>query len=196
MPSVIRSLPVWVTVVTIAGLALGFSLPTTRIDFFAFYPAIGWRNDWWRWLTASLVHLNTWHLLANLAGLLVCGWVAAARGINWAFPLMLIAIALSVLLGLGWGFPGVEWYVGLSGALYGVFAWLALEYVICPTQLGQRGVGLLLLVGGLVKVGWDMHQPATTVGWLHIVPIPAAHLCGYAAGIGLGLLVYSWRRGR
>jgi len=76
--------------------------------------------QWWRVLTGNLVHLGYSHLLLNLSGLalisLLVGHALSVR--QWVF------IGLCSMLGVGFGLltfnPELSWYVGLSGALYGL----------------------------------------------------------------------------
>lgn len=77
-------------------------------------------GQWWRVLSGNLVHLGYPHLFLNLAGLLLITLLLAhaltAR--QWAFT------GLCSMLGVGIGLllfdPQLTWYVGLSGALYGL----------------------------------------------------------------------------
>lgn len=77
-------------------------------------------GQWWRILTGNLVHLGYPHLLLNLAGLILITLLLAhaltAR--QWAFT------GLCSMLGVSFGLlifdPQLVWYVGLSGALYGL----------------------------------------------------------------------------
>ncbi|MBB5018336.1 rhomboid family GlyGly-CTERM serine protease [Chitinivorax tropicus] len=148
----------------------------------------------WQWWTASWTHLNARHLLANLLGLLVCAWVAARFRQGLWLPGVLSGSGVATLLGLAHGPVGVAYYGGLSGALYGVYAWLALVLIQEATQRRQRLIGLLLLIGELAKVGWDWLQPAQGTGWLQIVVVPAAHLWGMVGGLSLAVLIYLLRR--
>ena len=77
-------------------------------------------GQWWRILTGNLVHLSYPHLLLNLAGLamitLLLSHALSVR--QWVFT------GLISMLGVSFGLllfdPHLIWYVGLSGALYGL----------------------------------------------------------------------------
>ena len=76
----------------------------------------------WRLFSAHLLHLSGAHLLLNLCGLGLV-WALFARELSgaagwWA----LVCSALGVSLGLLLFDPGLDWYVGLSGVLHGLFA--------------------------------------------------------------------------
>lgn len=79
-------------------------------------------GQWWRLLSGHLVHLGWPHLWLNLAGCLLV-WFLFRRDfrlIQW-----LLVVLLSLLF-MDAGFlllnPELQWYVGLSGLLHGLFA--------------------------------------------------------------------------
>jgi rhomboid family GlyGly-CTERM serine protease len=146
----------------------------------------------WRWLTAHLVHLGPGHALLNVAGLalvvLLFGRPLSARA--WAFVLLASAVAIDA--GFWWLQPRLEWYVGLSGVLHGLFAagalaewraggeqapWLLLA--LCAKLAFEQGVGPLPLT-------------AASAGGPVVV---AAHLYG-ALGGALAYVVMRARRRR
>jgi rhomboid family GlyGly-CTERM serine protease len=81
--------------------------------------AIG-TGQWWRLLTAHFVHIDAGHALLNGLGLVLM-WALFARDYS---PLRWLAIylfaSLTISAGLWFLDPGLEWYVGASGALHGV----------------------------------------------------------------------------
>ena len=80
------------------------------------------RGQWWRLLSAHLVHLDLRHALLNTVGLALM-WALFAREYSpkaWA-AILLGAIA-GVDAGLWLADSTVIWYVGSSGALHGVMA--------------------------------------------------------------------------
>lgn len=77
-------------------------------------------GQWWRIVTGNLVHLGYPHLLLNLSGLAIIAFLLAP-----AMPLRhWAATGLVCMLGVGVGLFTLDthllWYVGLSGALYGL----------------------------------------------------------------------------
>lgn len=165
--------------VLLAPLAGGFALR----DLWR-YERIGVAaGQWWRLLTAHLVHLDATHALLNAVGLALL-WALFARAYRlgqWA-----LAAASSVLaidLGLWFLSTQVSWYVGASGLLHGVFA------CGCIALLRQRDrVALVAAAIFVAKLAWEQlvgplpfesGQPVVTV----------SHAYGAIGGALAGLLL-------
>jgi rhomboid family GlyGly-CTERM serine protease len=140
----------------------------------------------WRLVTAHFVHLDTRHALLNVLGLVLL-WALFAR--SWRPQQWLVATGASMLaIALGFWFlePGLQWYVGASGVLHGLFA------LGCIAMLrdGDRA--------GFVaaKLAWEhWHGPLP----LEDGPVvTAAHLYGTLGGAlaGLAFLATGTARGR
>jgi rhomboid family GlyGly-CTERM serine protease len=109
--------------VVLASLSLVLALGGETLVLRLRLEASGIRDgEWWRLLTAHLVHAGWVHLLMNLAGLLVI-WVLVGKRLSagtWAFVILSVALVCSAsLLLLN---PQLGWYVGLSGLLHGLLA--------------------------------------------------------------------------
>ena len=79
-------------------------------------------GQWWRLLTAHLVHLNFRHAALDVAGLALL-WALFARDLRpgqWAVIVLTAAAAIDC--GLWLRDPSVQWYLGVSGVLHGVLA--------------------------------------------------------------------------
>ncbi len=87
------------------------------------YDRIGLMNaELWRVLSAHLVHLDFIHALLNAAGFAMI-WALFARAWHWQAWLLIAASSIAVIgAGLWWWLPQLEWYVGASGLLHGLFA--------------------------------------------------------------------------
>ncbi len=79
-------------------------------------------GEYWRLLTGHIVHLDATHALLNALGLVLL-WGLFARA--WS-PLQWLFAVLVSLLAIDAGFwflaPQLQWYVGASGLLHGIFA--------------------------------------------------------------------------
>ena len=136
-------------------------------------------GQWWRILSGNLVHLGYPHLLLNLAGLLLITLLLAqAMSVRqWLFTG--IVSMLGVSIGLLLFDPQLYWYVGLSGALYG----LLLGGAIAEFRQ-QRLMGCLIGAYTIGKIVWEQlygavdSSEAITGGTV----IVNAHLYGMIAG--------------
>ncbi|NOY62609.1 MAG: rhombosortase [Gammaproteobacteria bacterium] len=142
-------------------------------------------GEWWRLLSANLVHLGWPHLAMNLAGLVMI-WLLFHRFLsNIAWLVTLIVSSLGVSLGLLWFSPETQWYVGLSGTLHGMFFAGAIAAVIHGYRLE-----LILLLLLCAKLVWEqlygaLPGSADMAGGNVVVD---SHLYGAISGILPGLL--------
>lgn len=84
------------------------------------------QGEAWRLLTAHFVHVDSAHLFYNLFGMcLICELLWNRLAFRHAAGILL-ASAFCVIAALWWLQPHVVWYVGLSGALHGLWAATAL----------------------------------------------------------------------
>jgi rhomboid family GlyGly-CTERM serine protease len=133
----------------------------------------------WRLLTGHLVHLGVSHTLLNLAGLVLV-WFLVGRAFSGPQWLWIMAGSVAAIdLGLWFGAPALEWYVGLSGLLHGMLA------AGIAAGLAARSVeAVLLAVVVAGKLAWEQFAgplpgSETTSGGAVIVD---AHLYGVIGG--------------
>lgn len=148
-------------------------------------------GEGWRLLTGNLAHLGWNHLLLNVAGLALIGWLvgAALSPVRWL--VVFVVSSLCVTAGLLLWNPELRWYVGLSGTLHG----LLLAGLLAGVDEADR-IQWLLLAGIFAKLGWEQGwgpsaSTETLVGGNVIVD---AHLYGAVGGAVLGLLFWGWDR--
>lgn len=146
----------------------------------------------WRLLTGHLVHLGVSHTLLNLAGLILV-WFLVGRAYAWQQWLWVMAGSIAAIdLGLWFGEPSLEWYVGLSGLLHGMLA-----AGIVAGLAGRSAETLLLAVVVAGKLAWEQFAgplpgSETTSGGAVIVD---AHLYGVIGGTLVALVLIRVRRG-
>lgn len=103
--------------------------------------------QWWRLITGHFLHTNTTHLLLNTAGLLLL-W--ALHGHYYKMPHYLkqfFALCLGTSIGLYLFAEQMQWYVGLSGVLHGLFV------IGAYFDIQQKfKTGWLMLIGVWLKV--------------------------------------------
>jgi len=131
----------------------------------------------WRLISAHLVHLGWRHTLLNCGGLVVL-WVLFAREFparRWLWIVLLATAAIDA--GLWFLHPAVEWYLGASGVLHGIWA----AGACAMYRRGEAlGAGLLLLL--IVKLAYEQQSGASLFeGDLPLVS--AAHQFGALGGL-------------
>jgi rhomboid family GlyGly-CTERM serine protease len=140
-------------------------------------------GQWWRWVTAHLVHLDVSHALLNAAGLVLlwCLFARACRPSQWPAAIAIVLLALS--LGFWFLSPQLRWYVGASGLLHGVFA------MGCIGLLRERDVvAWIAACAFAAKLIWEqLHGPLPLE--VHGPVVTQAHLYGAAGGVVAALLI-------
>jgi rhomboid family GlyGly-CTERM serine protease len=133
--------------------------------------------QWWRLISAHLVHLSWRHALLNGAGLGVL-WALFAREFTpWRWLWIVGLSGLAIDLGLWFLHPSVDWYVGGSGVLHG--AWAAGACAAYRRGEGMGAVTMLLLV---IKLIYEQ-QSGSSVFEGDLPLVPAAHLLGALGGL-------------
>lgn len=134
----------------------------------------------WRLFSGHLLHSNHWHLVMNLAGLLLAmllhGHYYRALTLCWQWPFC----ALLISLALYFYSADMAIYVGLSGLLHSMLTLGALRDIELHITSGW-----LLLAALLAKVGWEQWQgPDAQLAQLIEASVATeAHLYGVAAGL-------------
>ncbi|MES9850772.1 MAG: rhombosortase [Candidatus Thiodiazotropha sp. L084R] len=141
---------------TITLICLALALFSETLTESLQYHRIGINNgEWWRLLSAHLVHLGWGHLWMNLIGL----WLIWSLFINhtqiyWC-TFIFIPLIIGTSAGLWFFTPELIWYRGLSGALHGLLIWALLRRFKSEPLLSA---GLLLALA--IKIGWEQwHGP-------------------------------------
>ena len=138
------------------GLWLFIALFSAFLQAGGYVPA--WRydvalidgGDYWLLLSGNIVHLNWTHWALNMAGLSIVAFFFSAYGsiLQWLFVFAVSAVFVGC--GLYWFTPDVSTYVGLSGALYGLFIFGSLREIrFYPTS------GYVLTVVVVGKLTWE-----------------------------------------
>ena len=147
----------------------------------------------WRLLTANLVHLGWVHLFRDVPAIFVI-WFGFSRVLTErGWLLLLLVDGLAVTLGLYFFVPSVQWYVGLSGVLYGL--------VVCAGVLllpARPILGAIMVIGTTAIVLYGVFVGPLPIQELHLggAVIPQAHLFGLIGGVmfALGRLLFGMRK--
>ncbi|HYB32418.1 MAG TPA: rhombosortase [Steroidobacteraceae bacterium] len=136
-------------------------------------------GQYWRLLSAHLVHLDLRHALLNCLGLILL-WALFVRDYSAKGWLAIVLASVAAIdAGLWLGDSTVRWYVGSSGALHGVMAAGALAHL----RAGERD-GWILAAVLAVKLAYEQ--------WLGALPFSGsdpvvvdAHLYGVLGGAAM-----------
>lgn len=145
-------------------------------------------GEWWRLITAHLVHLDLEHALLNTLGLVLM-WSLFARDYRPREWLMIVAVIVAGIdTGLWLRDTNVAWYVGASGALHGIMTAGTLAHV-------RRGDldGWILAVFVVLKLTYEQLSGALPFNESGEPVVVNAHLYGALAGL-IGALAVRPRR--
>lgn len=110
----------------------------------------------WRLLTGHFLHTNGFHLLLNLAALIML-WVLHGRFYTIKnYSMLFIFCAVTTSLGVFYGNPTLIQYVGLSGVLHGVFVFGAMMDINAKDKTGY-----LLFIGVWLKIAHEQYYGAS-----------------------------------
>ncbi len=138
--------------------------------------------QWWRLLSAHLVHLGWQHALLNTLALALL-WFLFARDFSPRRWLWIVTLSIAMIdAGLWFLRPAVQWYLGASGVLHGVLAAGA-----CAMYRRAEGMGAVLLLLLVVKMLYEQQVGASLI--MHDLPLIAdAHLFGALGGLTAAFL--------
>jgi rhomboid family GlyGly-CTERM serine protease len=140
-------------------------------------------GEWWRLLTAHFVHLDAEHAFLNGLGVVLM-WALFARDYSpWRWAAIYLGAALAVSVGLWFGNPELQWYVGASGALHGVMTAGTIAH------LRRRDLdGWILAAFIISKLAYEQFAGALPFAGTSST-IVDAHLYGAVGGVVLGLFL-------
>lgn len=173
------SLPLFLSVVIVIIAMGGDSISL----FLRYQSSLLVKDEYWRFITAHLVHLNWTHLMLNLLGLWVVWWLVGNALKQYQWALIILILAFTITLGLNLLSPAVEWYVGLSGILHGM---LVVGLIV---EIRSRPVvNLFILVMVIGKIILE-NTGVSLTAYMGLPVVADAHLYGVIVGVVSGLLL-------
>ena len=139
-------------------------------------------GQWWRLLSAHLVHSDARHLALNLGGLALLWslYVRDASVREWL--IVTLAGMLAIDAGLYVLDPAVGWYVGASGALHAIWAAAG---VFAARRWRLEGLVTLALLGA--KLAIEQRYGALSAQASAFPVVTSAHLYGALGGLAAAL---------
>ncbi len=184
----------WSTALVV-GLVLLFSFsPASLVALLSLTQTGISQGEWWRLLTSQIVHLSVNHALLNAAGFTIVS-VAFRQDVS-ALREVTVLLASMLCVGLGiYAFnPEIGWYVGLSGAIYGV---LVHHLMVGARRTPVIAGGFLVFVVGKVIYEQFLAGPDRDIEtFIGGAVAEDAHLYGVMIGLlagGISLLLSARR---
>lgn len=144
-------------------------------------------GEWYRILTGQFTHRSLVHLLANLVGVCIAWWLFVSYFAGqpaWHFWMVIIVCAWSSGLGLWLFAPHIEYYVGFSGTLYGVYSYGAFRDVIARIRFGW-----LILLTVIISATWEYFvAPIEFLSPVRELLATPAHFFGMVGGLLLAVI--------
>ncbi len=145
-------------------------------------------GEWWRLVTAHLVHGSFRHLALNIAGLYVIAALLRRDFSRSEWMVIIAAACAAIASGFIWLSPNLQWYVGLSGLLHGCLAAGAVVWWRVERPLLAAALTILLVA----KLSWEqLHGALPLAGTLPV--IVDAHLYGALGGAMAALAIIARR---
>jgi rhomboid family GlyGly-CTERM serine protease len=104
-------------------------------------------GEFWRFISGNFLHTNFNHLILNGFSLVLLWALHGQYYRTWAYLTIFMICSLGTTLGIYVFAPNMLWYVGLSGALHGLFVIGAYHDILKGYKTGW-----LLLVGVGLKI--------------------------------------------
>jgi rhomboid family GlyGly-CTERM serine protease len=166
---------------------LAYIFESSLIDALVYRRSAISQGEMWRLFSGHLFHTNIFHLLLNLSAVVLL-WALHGQFYSIKNYTLLLLTSMSITsIGIYFYAPDLEQYVGLSGALHGVFIFGA----ICDIQTKDK-TGYLLFAGVVLKILHEQVYGASSdvVNLIEANVAIDAHLWGAIGGVLFSLCYF------
>lgn len=148
-------------------------------------------GEFWRLITGHFFHTNGYHLLLNLAALVLLWALHGQFYTVKNYSILFLTSALICSAGLYYFSPEIHQYVGLSGVLHGVFVFGAIMDIRQHDKTGY-----LLLIGVGLKVAHEQFYGASedVSALINASVAIDAHLWGAVSGLIFSIIYLVYLR--
>jgi len=182
----------------LSGIAVALSLFAIHLavttsaapqDYFAVFGADARRilgGEWYRCVTALLLHADAEHVVGNMAGVaLFGGAVCGIAGVGVGWLMILICGILGNLIN-ALAYETGHLSIGASTAIFGAVGILCAIQAVNAVKTGKGWKRMFLVLGaGIALVGFLGTSPRSDVG---------AHLFGFVTGVVMGGAYGVWMK--
>ncbi|MEN0035604.1 MAG: rhombosortase [Cellvibrio sp.] len=137
-------------------------------------------GEYWRILTANLVHFGWPHTLMNIAAFLLCSFVFFNDLSLKKYSLLLLWCCLGVGVGVFFFSPEYSPYAGLSGAIHGLIVAGLIQTRAYPMWI--KIGGLILIAGKLIQENLPGYQATDLQELIPVAIAVESHVYGAIAG--------------
>lgn len=188
----IKSLPfslqhIAIVLLIIILAIIAFIFDNTLSEYFVYQRHLISQGELWRLFTGHIFHTNGYHLLLNLAALIML-WALHGRFYSIKnYSLLLLTSAFTCSVGLYYFNAALIQYVGLSGVLHGVFVWGALVDIY-----NKDKTGYLLFLGVWLKIAHEqIYGASADVSQIIEASVAVdAHLWGAIGGLLFSIIMF------
>jgi rhomboid family GlyGly-CTERM serine protease len=137
------------------------------------------QGEYWRFFSAHLIHYSWPHCLSNIIGLFLLMGIFndTKQNIHWYFAATIVCIAVSS--GLILFSTQLDWYLGFSGVLTGLYAYASIK-----TFNENTKISMIILIALLVSVVIQLFEGEliSSILFVDLNTSSYAHAYGFIAG--------------
>ena len=177
-------------IITALIISLIWLLGQSTLEMLMYHRAAIIEGQYWRFITGHLVHSNGWHLLLNLASLIMIGLLFSQHLSIKTWLLVFLCSAFSISAAYFWTAPEFDYYVGISAVLYAV---IIIGAMLDFKEQPLVAVLILLVVTG--RVIWQQFSGSVDA-LAELIDERVAiesHLFGIITGYAIGLFLLLWQ---